>query len=93
MNRAKQNRHRSPPPLAKSNGGSAARPAIDPRKSWLYPHLLVRVLSKGVQRGAAYRKKGIIQDVVAPGLCTLQLEDGALLDGKRRKDVFVGVFY
>jgi G patch domain/KOW motif-containing protein len=63
----------APPPPA-----AAAAPEAPP---WLTPHVRVRVVSQRLAGGAHYLKKGTVVDVLSPGVCMLQLDDGGgLLD-------------
>jgi len=54
-------------------------------KSWLYPHLLVRIVSKSVSGGKYYLKKAIIVDVLTPLECTVQMQENQkLVEVKQR---------
>lgn len=75
--RPKEKARRSVSP--KKEGSLAAKLALDPRESWLYSHLYVRVISKEVGDGAFYRKKGVITDVIEPGVCSFQSDDRKIL--------------
>lgn len=56
----------------------------DSSKTWLCPHIMVRIISKKVGGGKYYNKKGHIVDVVGRHECTIQLLDGVLVDGIRQ---------
>jgi len=43
--------------------------------SWMFPHLVVRVVSKSYEGGKYYLKKGTIVDVIDTERCTVQLQD------------------
>jgi len=49
--------------------------------SWLYPQIMVRLISKKSHFEKYYNKKGHIIDVVGRDNCTVQLLDGTLVDG------------
>jgi len=44
-------------------------------KRWIFPNLVVRIISKSFQNGKYYLKKGTILDVVDSETCTLQLQE------------------
>jgi len=51
---------------------------------WLFPGLVVRVISKGFSNGKYYLKKGIVMDVFGRKECTIQLsENGKLIEVKQ----------
>jgi len=53
-------------------------------KTWLCPHIMVRVISKKIGGGKFYNKKGHIVDVIGRHECTIQLLDGALVESIRQ---------
>jgi G patch domain/KOW motif-containing protein len=52
-------------------------------KSWMFPNLVVRIISKSFSAGKYYLKKGTIVDVIDMERCTLQLLENKkqLLEG------------
>lgn len=43
--------------------------------SWLHPGIRVRVIDKKIRGGKHYLKKGIIDDVLSPGIANIAMED------------------
>jgi len=56
-----------------SKSESSSKSAFGSSKSWLFPHTIVRIISKSFANGKYYLKKGKIVDVIGGGQCTLQL--------------------
>jgi len=53
--------------------------------SWIFPNIVVRVVSKSFENGKYYLKKGVILDVTSQFECTLQLSGTKqLLEVKQR---------
>jgi len=51
------------------------------QKTWLYPNIIVRIISKSLANGKYYLKKATVDDVISGTLCTVQLlETKRLLD-------------
>ncbi|KAL7159727.1 hypothetical protein ABFS83_01G047100 [Erythranthe nasuta] len=49
-----------------------------PRKekiSWLRNHIRVRIISKKLKGGRLYLKKGVVVDVVGPGMCDISVDE------------------
>ena len=58
---------------------------MDVSKNWLFPHLVVRIVSKSFQDGKLYLKKGTIVDVIAPGICIVKMHESRhTVEGKEK---------
>ncbi|KAI8923300.1 DExH-box splicing factor binding site-domain-containing protein [Entophlyctis helioformis] len=56
------------------------------KRSWLRPHLRVRIISKSYRSGRFYNTKGLIQDVVRAGECVVRMDNGSdVLDDVRQR--------
>ena len=53
-----------------------------PKRTWLHPHLVVRVISKKIGYGELYKRKMEVADVTRPGYATLRGDRGELFEGK-----------
>jgi len=51
-------------------------------KSWLQPHLRVKIIDKAL--GKHYKKKCVIQDIIAGGKCIVKTDDGRAVEGLRK---------
>jgi G patch domain/KOW motif-containing protein len=56
-----------------------------PKDTWLYPHILVRVISKSFTNGKLYNKKAQVVDVVGAKECVVQLDNGTLVEGVKQR--------
>ncbi len=57
------------------------------KSSWMFPHLIVRIVSKSFENGKHYLKKGTIVDVIDSQRCTVQLQESKkLVEGTRGMD-------
>lgn len=67
----------------RGNHGSsdAGRRTSKVEKPWIASHLRVRIVSRSFAKGAYYCKKGLILDVLTPLTCTIQLEQGDMVEG------------
>eukprot|EP01116_Phalansterium_solitarium_P017797 TRINITY_DN4479_c0_g1_i1.p1 TRINITY_DN4479_c0_g1~~TRINITY_DN4479_c0_g1_i1.p1 ORF type:complete len:595 (+),score=222.38 TRINITY_DN4479_c0_g1_i1:195-1979(+) len=54
-------------------------------KGWLRPHLVVRIVSKSLDNGRFYLKKGVIVDVIGSQVCSVQVDGSRqLVEAKQR---------
>lgn len=52
------------------------------RVDWLRSHIRVRIVSQELKGGALFFKKGVVLDVVGPGVCNVRVdESGELVQG------------
>ena len=54
---------------------SSSTPAISLSDNWLVRGISVRIADESWRGGAYFRKKGIVMDVVTPGICQLKISD------------------
>jgi len=55
------------------------------KSSWLFPQIVVRIVSKSFSNGKYYLKKGVIDDVIGPTKCAVQLmESEKLIDVEQK---------
>jgi len=65
-----------------SKSSSSSKTQSSSKQSWLFPQIVVRIISKSFSNGKYYLKKGVIDDVISPSKCAVQL-----LDTKQLVDV------
>ncbi|KAJ3298003.1 hypothetical protein HK104_011298 [Borealophlyctis nickersoniae] len=70
-----------------ANGSSRNGSSSLARRSWLRPHIRLRIVSKSFKGGRFYNKKCVVQDVVTMGECIARLESGDILEGLMEKHV------
>lgn len=68
-----------------SSKSSKSNSSKDDPSSWLRPRIMVRVVSKSFQNGKYYNKKVRILDVVGHNECTIQLDNGSLVEGVKQR--------
>ncbi|RKO93396.1 hypothetical protein BDK51DRAFT_30178 [Blyttiomyces helicus] len=56
-------------------------------RSWLRPHIRLRIVSESLKGGRCYNQKCIVQDVVTAGECIVKLENGSLVEGVKERHV------
>jgi len=64
---------------------SSYRDNEDTSLCWLRPRIMVRMISKSFGNGKYYNKKVNVFDVVGHNHCTIQLEDGSLVEGVKQR--------
>jgi len=80
-----EKKHRSEKSKHSSKHSSSSRDKEDTPPCWLRPRILVRMISKSFGNGKYYNKKANIFDVVGHNQCTIQLEDGSLVEGVKQR--------
>jgi len=64
----------------KKSSSSSSTSNKKPMKLWIRPNIMVRIVSKKFKEGRFYEKKARIVDCIGGDLCTLELNDGRVLD-------------
>jgi len=70
---------------SKSKSSKSKSKSSEDSPSWLFPNIMVRIVSKKLDGGKYYNKKGHIVDVVSRHKCIVQLADGSLVEGVKQK--------
>lgn len=68
-----------------SSGGGSLK--VTTTENWLRVGIRVKVISKSVNEGRAYRQKGTVVDVPALGMCSLRLDSGSVLDRVKERQL------
>lgn len=58
-----------------SKSGHERVEAKSERVDWLRNHIRVRIISEELKRGRLYLKKGVVVDVVGPGVCDVYIDE------------------
>jgi len=69
----------------KKSSKSSSSESSSSSSSWIRPRIMVRVVSKSFLNGKYYNKKVRIYDVVGRNECTIQLDNGALVEGVKQR--------
>jgi len=69
----------------KSSKKSSKSSSEDSSRTWLRPHIMVRVVSKSFENGKYYNKKVRVLDVTGHNECIIQLENGQLVEGVKQR--------
>jgi hypothetical protein len=69
-------------PSSRGGGGGGGAP-----RSWINQHIRVKVVSESFGRGKYYLQKVNILDVVAPGVCNCEADNGKLLEGLKDRQL------
>jgi len=72
----KKNKDKVNPP---SKSSATKTSSLNSKSSWLFPQIVVRIISKSFSNGKYYLKKGVIDDVISPSKCSVQLMDSKQL--------------
>jgi hypothetical protein len=56
-------------------------------RGWLCSNIRVRMVSKKLKKGTVYMKKGVVVDVLAPGLASVQMDDGVFCEAVEERDL------
>lgn len=66
-----------------SNSQKESSSSSSSSSSWLYPHLIVRIISKSFSNGKYYLRKGFVVDIIDKTKCTVKvLNSDSLVDSK-----------
>ncbi|KAI9144576.1 DExH-box splicing factor binding site-domain-containing protein [Paraphysoderma sedebokerense] len=81
LSKTSRSKSRAASPKSTSRSSSSR-----PKRSWLQPHLRVRIVSKSFQDSRYYNRKGVIHDIPEPGYCNIELEASSSSDRAGRKE-------
>jgi G patch domain/KOW motif-containing protein len=84
-NKKETNRESSSKHSSSSSSKKNSKSSSKNDSSWLRPCIMVRVVSKSFQNGKFYNKKVQIYDVVGHNVCTIQLDNGSLVEGVKQR--------
>jgi len=81
----KDRKHEHDTHSSSKSSKTSSRDDASSSRSWLRPSILVRVVSKSFQNGKFYNKQVRILDVIGHNKCTIQLENGTLVEGVKQR--------